>query len=116
MENGFSAHVLVMEMYFSVFFTDNRCCMFRACLLDNIGTSIGGNAEGFFVQLMKTFMSAKILYTPDNHLTRKIIEKVSETWFDFVVEIECFCWGFFAEYAVFMVTLCISNKRIYYLI
>jgi hypothetical protein len=56
-------------------FTDDRCCMFRACLLNNVG--FGGSSNDFFLQLMKTFMSSKILYTPDNQHTRKIIERVS---------------------------------------
>ena len=54
--------------------------MFRACLLDNIGSRVTApGSRSFFLQLMKTYMSAKILYTPDNPHTRTIIEKVSVT-------------------------------------
>jgi hypothetical protein len=62
--------------------------MFRACLLDNIGSRVTApGSRSFFLQLMKTYMSAKILYTPDNPHTRTIIEKVSVTYFGFLVEI-----------------------------
>ena len=53
--------------------------MFRACLLDNIALSLGNSgANGFFSQLMKTFTSSKILYTPNNRHTRKIMERVGK--------------------------------------
>ncbi|XP_028404446.1 ATP-binding cassette sub-family A member 1-like [Dendronephthya gigantea] len=62
---------------------NDRCCKFRACLLDNLGTSFSGGdsrRRSFFLQLMKTFLSAKILYTPDNQHTRRIIEKANFTF------------------------------------
>ncbi|CAB3992561.1 ATP-binding cassette sub-family A member 1-like [Paramuricea clavata] len=55
--------------------------MFRACLLDNIGSRVSApGSKSFFLQLMKTYMSAKILYTPDNPHTRTIIEKANFTF------------------------------------
>ena len=52
--------------------------MFRACMLDTVGSSfVGSSQQSYFSGLIKRYMSSKILYTPDNRHTRRIIEKVS---------------------------------------
>ena len=76
--------VLSVERYLimCVSFPDDRCCMFRACMLDSVGSTFSGNKQqGYFSAIMKRYMSSKILYAPDNRHTRRIIKKVSDVIF-----------------------------------